>query len=74
MYLESVERRDGAAYDQQTLDWHVMVLAQAALPVPQVCICGRPASECAERGRMGQLISPGERVEKTPLVPARGER
>jgi hypothetical protein len=72
VYLESVEGQQGAVYDRDTLDWHAMVLAQAAIPVPQVCICGRPAQECTDCGRMGYLIEPGERVEAW-LGPVRGE-
>ncbi|MFI6688031.1 hypothetical protein [Streptomyces sp. NPDC050485] len=70
-YLKSVEGRVGAVYDQETLNWHTMVLAHAATPVPQVCMCGRPARECSDRRRTGQPIEPYERLEKT-LPAARG--
>ncbi|WP_327359530.1 hypothetical protein [Streptomyces sp. NBC_01304] len=74
VYLESVEGQDGAVYDRETLDWHAMVLEQvSATPPPAVCLCGRPAQECTDRGRMGQLIEPCERMEEASLGPSRGE-
>ncbi|GGO59068.1 hypothetical protein [Streptomyces lasiicapitis] len=59
--------------DREALDWNAMVLAQAAAPIPQVCRCGHPAQECTDRGRMGQLIDPEQRVQEVPLCRIRGE-
>lgn len=59
--------------DQDALDWNAMVLAQAAAPIPQVCCCGHPAQECTDRGRMGQLTDPEQRLQVVPLCRIRGE-